>query len=356
MKNTFGNILKITTFGESHGPAMGVVIDGFPANFEVDLNDVQQELNRRKPGQSKITTERNEDESFEVLSGIFNNRTTGSPIAMVVKNKDQKSNDYNLLKDIYRPSHADFTYEAKYCIRDYRGGGRQSARETVCRVMAGALAKQFLAKKGIVVQAFVSQVYNIKITEPLEKLDLNLIESNIIRCPHPETAAKMIDLIEQVKQEGDTVGGTITCVCSGVPVGLGEPVYSKLHAVLGSAMLSINACKGFEIGSGFNSQLKKGSELNDLFVSENNEIKTKTNNSGGIQGGISNGMPIWFNAVFKPVATVKIAQETIDKSNQRVNFTATGRHDPCVLPRAVPIVEAMAALVLMDFYLLNQMH
>ncbi len=355
MKNTFGNILTITTFGESHGSAMGVVLDGFPANFEVNINAIQQELNRRKPGQSKITTERNEDESFEVLSGIFNGRTTGAPIALLVKNKDQKSNDYQHLKEVYRPSHADYTYAVKYGIRDYRGGGRQSARETVCRVMAGALAKQYLAQKGINIQAFVSQVYDIKIPEPIENLDLTLTETNLVRCPHPETATKMTALIEKIKQDGDTVGGTITCICRGVPVGLGEPIYAKLHAILGSAILSINACKGFEIGSGFNSQLKKGSELNDEFTSENNQIKTKTNNSGGVQGGISNGMPIWFNAAFKPVATVKISQQTIDTSNQPVNFAAAGRHDPCVLPRAVPIVEAMAALVLMDFYLLNQL-
>lgn len=352
--NTFGNLLRITTFGESHGVAMGVVIDGFPPNFTVDLNQLQHELNRRKPGQSNITTERREDESFEVLSGLFNNKTTGAPITFIVRNKNQNSSDYEHLKDLYRPSHADFTYQQKYGIRDYRGGGRQSARETVSRVLAGALAKQYLQQKGIEVNAFVKQIYNIAIPEPVENLDLSLTETNVVRCPHPETARQMIALIESVKQSGDSVGGIITCICKGVPVGLGEPVFNKLHAVLAHAMLSINACKGFEIGSGFGSILKKGSELNDAWVVEHNKVRTLTNNSGGIQGGISNGEPIVFNVAFKPVATIKKNQQTINTENQPVEFAAYGRHDPCVLPRAVPIVEAMANLVLLDFYLLAQ--
>ncbi|MFN4083854.1 MAG: chorismate synthase [Bacteroidia bacterium] len=351
--NTFGNILKITSFGESHGPAMGVVIDGFPANFKVDITQIQAELNRRKPGQSQITTERNEDEGFEVLSGLFNETTTGAPITLIVRNKNQNSSDYEHLKNIFRPSHADFTYQQKYGIRDYRGGGRQSARETVSRVLAGALAKQFLHTKNIRVTAFVKQVYNISVPEPIESLNLDLIENNIIRCPHTETANKMIALIEEMKKTGDSVGGIITCICKGVPIGLGEPVFGKLHAALASAMLSINATKGFEIGSGFGSIQKKGSELNDEFLLDNNEITTQTNNSGGIQGGISNGQPIVFNVAFKPVATIKKPQQTIDTNLNSVLIEAQGRHDPCVLPRAVPVVEAMANLVLMDFYLLN---
>lgn len=332
---------------------MGVVIDGFPANFKVDITQIQAELNRRKPGQSQITTERNEDEGFEVLSGLFNETTTGAPITLIVRNKNQNSSDYEHLKNIFRPSHADFTYQQKYGIRDYRGGGRQSARETVSRVLAGALAKQFLHTKNIRVTAFVKQVYNISVPEPIESLNLDLIENNIIRCPHTETANKMIALIEEMKKTGDSVGGIITCICKGVPIGLGEPVFGKLHAALASAMLSINATKGFEIGSGFGSIQKKGSELNDEFLLDNNEITTQTNNSGGIQGGISNGQPIVFNVAFKPVATIKKPQQTIDTNLNSVLIEAQGRHDPCVLPRAVPVVEAMANLVLMDFYLLN---
>lgn len=352
--NSFGNILKITSFGESHGNALGVVIDGFPAGFAVNLENIQHELNRRKPGQSSLTSERNEDESFEILSGLYNNCTTGAPITIIVKNNNQKTADYEHLKDVYRPSHADYTYQQKYGIRDYRGGGRQSARETVSRVLAGALAKQFLITKEIYVNAYVKQVYNITVPLSATELDLNTTDTNAVRCPHAETAEKMMQLIEKVKNEGDSVGGIIACVCKNVPVGLGEPVFGKLNAALGSAMLSINACKGVEFGSGFGSILKKGSELNDNFYAHNKAVKTKTNNSGGIQGGISNGNNIEMNICFKPVSTIKNMQETVNTDNQQVYLNAHGRHDPCVLPRAVPIVEAMTALVLMDFYLLNQ--
>jgi chorismate synthase len=352
--NSFGNIFKITTFGESHGNALGVVIDGILPNIIFDYQLVQADLNKRKPGQSKITTERIEDNEFEILSGLFEGKTTGAPLTIVVKNKNQQSADYEHLKDVFRPSHADFTYQQKYGIRDYRGGGRQSARETVSRVLAGSVAKMILQKIGVKVQAFVNQIHSIKLDLPLNEVNFDLIEQNIVRCPHPETANKMIELIEQVKAEGDSVGGIITCVCKGVPVGLGEPVFNKLHAELGKAMLSINACKGFEIGSGFESVLLKGSEHNDEFWVNNEKVTTITNHSGGIQGGISNGMDIVFKTAFKPVSTIKQKQYTVNTAFENTDFTAEGRHDPCVVPRAVPIVEAMAALVLVDYYLLNK--
>jgi chorismate synthase len=352
--NSFGNIFKITTFGESHGNALGVVIDGILPNIIFDYQLVQADLNKRKPGQSKITTERIEDNEFEILSGLFEGKTTGAPLTIVVKNKNQQSADYEHLKDVFRPSHADFTYQQKYGIRDYRGGGRQSARETVSRVLAGSVAKMILQKIGVKVQAFVNQIHSIKLDLPLHEVNFDLIEQNIVRCPHPETANKMIELIEQVKAEGDSVGGIITCVCKGVPVGLGEPVFNKLHAELGKAMLSINACKGFEIGSGFESVLLKGSEHNDEFWVNNEKVTTITNHSGGIQGGISNGMDIVFKTAFKPVSTIKQKQYTVNTAFENTDFTAEGRHDPCVVPRAVPIVEAMAALVLVDYYLLNK--
>jgi len=354
--NSFGNIFKITTFGESHGNALGVVIDGVLPNIEFDYQLVQSDLDKRKPGQSKITTERIEDNEFEVLSGLFEGKTTGAPLTIIVKNKNQQSADYDHLKDVFRPSHADYTYQQKYGIRDYRGGGRQSARETVARVMAGSVAKMILNNLGISIHAFVSQIHHIKLASPIAEIDFTQIETNLVRCPDADTANKMIALIEQVKAEGDSVGGIITCVCKGVPTGLGEPVFNKLHAELGKAMLSINACKGFEIGSGFESVLLKGSEHNDEFVFNHEQVKTQTNHSGGIQGGISNGMDIVFKTAFKPVSTIKQKQQTINIENENIHFKAEGRHDPCVVPRAVPIVEAMAALVLVDYYLLQKMY
>lgn len=354
--NSFGNIFKITTFGESHGNALGVVIDGVLPNIEFDNQLVQADLDKRKPGQSKITTERIEDKEFEVLSGLFEGKTTGAPLTIIVKNKNQQSADYEHLKDVFRPSHADYTYQQKYGVRDYRGGGRQSARETVARVLAGSVAKMILNKLGISIHAFVSQIHQIKLETPITEIDFAQIETNIVRCPNTETANKMISLIAQVKAEGDSIGGIITCVCKGIPSGLGEPVFNKLHAELGKAMLSINACKGFEIGSGFESVLLKGSEHNDEFTYKNEHVSTQTNNSGGIQGGISNGMDIVFKAAFKPVSTIKQKQQTINIDNENIHFKAEGRHDPCVVPRAVPIVEAMAALVLVDYYLLQKMY
>ena len=355
--NSFGNIFKISTFGESHGNALGVVIDGMLPNILFDFNLVQSDLNKRKPGQSKITTERKEDESFEVLSGIFEGKTTGAPLTLIVKNKNQNPADYDHLKNVFRPSHADYTYEQKYGIRDYRGGGRQSARETVARVLAGSVAKMVLNNIGISIYSFVSQIHTIKLEKNIEQIDFSGIENNIVRCPDVETANKMIALIEQVKAEGDSVGGIITCVCKGVPVGLGEPVFNKLHAELGRAILSINACKGFEIGSGFDCVSMKGSEHNDVFeINNEQQIATHTNHSGGIQGGISNGMDIVFKAAFKPVSTIKQNQNTLNTSFENIEFKSEGRHDPCVVPRAVPIVEAMTAIVLLDYYLLNKVY
>lgn len=353
MGNSYGTLFKISTFGESHGKALGVVIDGCPAGLDIDERFVQEELNRRKPGQSKITTQRNEDDTFEVLSGVFEGKATGTPICLVIHNKDQKSKDYSHIADKYRPSHADYTYDVKYGIRDYRGGGRSSARETAARVAAGAIAKTFLATKGVKISAYVSQVGDIK-APAYPSLDLSQTESNIVRCPDKKTADQMIELIDSIRKNRDTIGGIVSCVATGVPAGLGEPVFDKLHAELGKAMLSINAVKGFEYGSGFEGVKMKGSEHNDAFYQEEGKVKTKTNYSGGIQGGISNGEDIYFNVAFKPVATIMQDQESIDSKGEPATVSGKGRHDPCVVPRAVPIVEAMAALVLADFYLINQ--
>ncbi|MGB6153237.1 MAG: chorismate synthase [Pricia sp.] len=347
--NTFGNLFKLTTFGESHGVAIGGILDGCPSGIEIDPDAVQNELNRRKPGQSAIVTQRKEPDTVEFYSGIFEGKTTGTPIGFAIHNTNQKSHDYSHIKDSYRPSHADYVYDQKYGFRDYRGGGRSSARETASRVVAGAIAKQFLSQ--IKINAFVSQVGKMKLDIPYQQLDLAMTETNPVRCPHPETAAKMEAYIKEVRKEGDTIGGIITCVAQHVPIGLGEPVFDKLHAELGKAMLSINAVKGFEYGSGFEGVQMKGSEHNDQF---NQDGSTKTNYSGGIQGGISNGMDIYFNVAFKPVATVIQPYETIDKEGNKVTTKGKGRHDPCVVPRAVPIVEAMTALVLADFMLLNR--
>jgi chorismate synthase len=346
--NTFGNRFRLTTFGESHGEAVGGVIDGCPPGILLNINLIQKELDRRKPGQSTIVSQRREDDKVEILSGVFEGKTTGAPIGFIVRNKNQKPKDYSHIKDVYRPSHADYTYEKKYGIRDYRGGGRSSARETVSRVVGGAVAKQVLPD--IKINAFVSSVGDIFIDKPYQALDFSLTESNAVRCPDPATAKKMEKYIKQVRKEGDTVGGTITCVIQNVPIGLGEPIFDKLHAELGKAMLSINAVKGFEYGSGFCGAKMKGSEHNDLF---NEDGSTKTNLSGGIQGGISNGMDIYFRVAFKPVATIMQPQQTINSENKIVEMQGKGRHDPCVVPRAVPIVEAMAALVLVNYYLLH---
>ncbi len=350
--NSFGTLFKLSTFGESHGIAIGGTIDGCPAGLKIDLDFIQKELRRRKPGQSHITTQRKEDDTVEFLSGIFEGVTTGTPIGFIIKNEDQKPKDYSHLKDAYRPSHADLTYEEKFGVRDYRGGGRSSARETACRIVAGAIAKLILKQKNISINAFVKQVGEIKLDKTFDQLDLSKTENSIVRCPDNTTSEKMITYIEEIKKKGDTIGGVIQCVIQNTPIGLGEPVFDKLHAVLGHAMLSINAVKGFEIGSGFDSVNFKGSELNDVFYSEDKKIKTKTNNSGGIQGGISNGMPIYFNVAFKPVATILQKQNSVNNKGEEITLEGKGRHDPCVLPRAVPIVESMVALVLVDFLLL----
>lgn len=342
--SSFGKIFNLTTFGESHGKAIGGIIQGVPANKEIDIEKIQIELNRRRPGQSSITTQRKEPDTVEILSGIFEGKSTGTPIGFVIKNADAKSKDYSHIKDKFRPSHADFSYEKKYGIRDYRGGGRASARETACRVVAGAIAKQILAQKEIFITAFVEQVGAIKV----KNIKLNEIDENIVRCPNNETAQKMQQLIESIRKEGDTIGGAIRCWVDGCPAGLGEPVFDKLNAELGKAMLSINAVKGFEIGSGFDCIEMKGSEHNDIFLEDES---TKTNFSGGIQGGISNGMPIDFRVAFKPVATIVKEQESIDLERNKTLVTGKGRHDPCVVPRAVPIVESMTAIVLLDMFL-----
>ena len=347
--NTFGTIFRVSTFGESHGKAIGGVIDGCPSGIELDLEAIQHDLDRRKPGQSAIVTQRKEPDEVEFFSGIFEGKTTGTPIGFAIHNTNQKSQDYGHIKDSYRPSHADFVYDKKYGFRDYRGGGRSSARETASRVVAGAIAKQFL--KGIEIQAYVSQVGDMKLDKDYKDLDLSLTESNAVRCPDPEMAMKMEEYIKSIKKAGDTIGGIITCVAKNVPIGLGEPVFDKLHAELGKAMLSINAVKGFEYGSGFEGVKMKGSDHNDQFNSDGSTI---TNYSGGIQGGISNGMDIYFNVAFKPVATVIQGYETIDKEGNKVQAQGKGRHDPCVVPRAVPIVEAMTAMVLADYALLNR--
>ncbi len=349
MSNSFGNLFKLTTFGESHGAAMGGIIDGCPAGIELNFDEIQKELERRKPGQSKITTQRKEPDIVEFLSGIFENKTTGTPIGFQIKNTNQKSKDYAHNKDVYRPSHADFTYDKKYGIRDYRGGGRSSARETANWIVGGAIAKQYL--KNIKINAFTSSVGEIFVDKPYQELDFSKIESNVVRCPDENIASKMIQHIHHIKKQGDTVGGTVTCVIQNVPVGLGEPVFGKLHAQLGQAMLSINAVKGFEYGSGFCGSKMRGSEHNDLF---NEDGSTKTNLSGGIQGGISNGMDIYFRVAFKPVATIMQKQQTIDSKGNIVEMQGKGRHDPCVVPRAVPIVEALSAMVLADFLLLHE--
>lgn len=352
--NTFGTLFKVTIFGESHGEMIGMIIDGCPAGLEIDLTHIQSEMDRRKPGQSKITSQRKEDDIIKIVSGLFEGKTTGSPIAGFIENADHRSEDYQHIKNKFRPSHADFTYQQKYGHRDYRGGGRSSARETAARVMAGAIAKTLLKKYGIEIYAYVSKIGNIEMTQTLAEVDLKLIENNIIRCPELDVASKMISLIEEVQSNGDTIGGVITCVIKHCPVGLGEPVFDKLHAELGKAMLSINAVKGFEYGSGFSGVELRGSAHNDEFQKNENSISTKTNHSGGIQGGISNGMDINFKVAFKPVATIMKPQQTIDSEGNITTIEGKGRHDPCVLPRAVPIVEAMAAITIADHILRNQ--
>ena len=351
--NTFGNIFRLTSFGESHGAAIGGIIDGCPAGIEVDMDFIQNELNRRRPGQSKITTPRNEADRVEFLSGIFEGKTTGTPIGFVIWNANQHSSDYDNMKALYRPSHADYTYQQKYGIRDHRGGGRSSARETIARCVGGALAKLALDQLNISVTAYTSQVGGIKLEKLYSEYDLNTIEDTPVRCPDAVKAEEMITLINEVKSKGDTIGGVITCVIKGTPVGLGEPVFGKLHAALGNAMLSINAVKGFEYGDGFDVN-HRGSEVNDEFYDKDGEISTRTNHSGGIQGGISNGQDIYFRVAFKPVATILMQQHTVDSEGHEADLKARGRHDACVLPRAVPIVEAMAAMTILDYYLLNK--
>ncbi len=353
MRNSFGNIFTLTTFGESHGTAVGGVIDGMPAGISIDMDFIQKELDRRRPGQSNITTSRNEADKIDLLSGVFEGKSTGCPIGFIVRNTNQHSNDYNNIKDLFRPSHADFTYQQKYGIRDYRGGGRSSARITISRCVGGALAKLALRERGIQINAYTSQVGNIKLADDYTKYDLTVAENNAVRCPDAEKAKAMESLITKVKEEGDTIGGMITCVIKGCPIGLGEPEFDKLNARLGYAMLGINAVKGIEFGIGFDAASKKGSEINDVFYNDCGTVKTRTNNSGGIQGGISNGNDIVFNIAFKPVATILKEQQTVDKNNNEVVFKAQGRHDPCVLPRAIPIVEAMAAMVILDNILLQ---
>ena len=348
--NTFGNIFKLTTFGESHGEAMGGVIDGCPAGVSIDLDAIENQMMRRRPGQSAIVTQRKEADTVRFLSGIFEGKTTGSPIGFIIENTNQKSADYTHIKDSYRPSHADYTFDKKYGYRDYRGGGRSSARETACRVAAGAIASQLLG--AIAITGFVSSVGDLTLEKPYQELDFNTVDSNVVRCPDAEMASKMIAKIKEIKKQGDTIGGIITCVIQNVPVGLGEPVFDKLHAQLGKAMLSINAVKGFEFGSGFKGATMNGSEHNDLF---NQDGTTKSNLSGGVQGGISNGMDIYFRVAFKPVATIMQKQQTINSKGEKVEMQGKGRHDPCVVPRAVPIVEAMAALTIADFWLANKL-
>jgi chorismate synthase len=348
--NSYGTLFRISTFGESHGPAIGVIIDGCPAGLPIDEAFIQSELDRRKPGQSKITTQRKEDDTFKILSGVFEGTSTGTPITIVIDNQDQRSKDYSHIQNTFRPSHADYTYETKYGIRDYRGGGRSSARETAARVAAGAIAKLLLKKVGVEVSAYVSQVGEL-VAPHYTQLDFTRTEDNIVRCPDAATAEKMIALIDQIRMDRDTIGGCVTCVIKNSPVGLGEPVFDKLHAELGKAMLSINAVKGFEYGSGFDGVILRGSQHNDEFYNDGTRIRTKTNHSGGVQGGISNGEDIYFNVAFKPVATIMQDQPSVDKEGNETVVSGKGRHDPCVVPRAVPIVEAMAALVMADFYL-----
>ena len=351
--NSFGQIFRITTFGESHGRGLGVIVDGCPAGLEIDETFIQHELDRRRPGQSKIVTQRKEGDKVEILSGIFEGKTTGTPISMNFFNTDARSRDYSHIADKFRPSHADFTYQHKYGRRDYRGGGRSSARETVARVAAGAVAKQLLLTQGIQIHGYVSQVGPLKMETPYSELDFSQIESTPVRCPDLTMAETMIELIKAVRKDGDTIGGVVSAVVKGCPIGLGEPAFDKLHADLAKAMLSINACKGFEYGSGFAGVEMRGSQHNDIFFNDEGQIKTKTNYSGGIQGGISNGMDIYFKVAFKPVATIVSEQTSINEAGEDVIVTGKGRHDPCVVPRAVPIVEAMTALVLVD-HLLRQ--
>ncbi len=352
MSNTFGKLLRLTTVGESHGAAIGGVLDGFPAGIDIDMDFIQSELDRRKPGQSEITTSRKEADKVELIGGVFNGKSTGCPIGFVVWNANQKSGDYDNMKNLFRPSHADFTYFNKYGIRDHRGGGRSSARITVSRCVGGALAKLALRQLGITVNAYTSQVGTIALDNDYRKYDLSKTETNIVRCPDEKKAEEMIRLISDVKKDGDTVGGTITCVIKGCPVGLGEPEFDKLTATLGGAMLGINAVKGIEFGGGFDMATRRGSEVNDIFINDDGHISTLTNNSGGIQGGISNGQDIYFRVAFKPIATLLKEQSTVDQQGNETTLNATGRHDPCVLPRAVPIVEAMAAMTILDHYLL----
>ncbi|MDN3204233.1 chorismate synthase [Algoriphagus sediminis] len=352
MGNSFGKLFRITTFGESHGKALGVIIEGCPAGLMIDEAQIIKEMQRRKPGQSKITTQRKEEDQIQILSGVFEGKTTGTPIGIVIPNSDQKSKDYSHIADKFRPSHADFTYFAKYGIRDYRGGGRSSARETAARVAAGAIAKQLLNHYGVSIQAYVSQVGDLALTKNYKEMDLAKAEENIVRCPDPETAEEMVTLIDSVRKNRDTIGGIVTCVIQNTPAGIGEPVFDRLHAELGKAMLSINAVKGFEYGSGFDGVKMRGSEHNDSFVQKEGETRTTTNHSGGIQGGISNGEDIYFNVAFKPVATIMQDQQSVNEDGERVTVSGKGRHDPCVVPRAVPIVEAMAALVIVDYILL----
>lgn len=363
MRNTFGNLFTLTTFGESHGIAVGGVIDGFPAGIEIDMDFIQSELNRRRPGQSHITTARKEADKVEFLSGVFEGKSTGTPIGFEVRNQNQHSQDYENMRCLFRPSHADFTYHEKYGVRDYRGGGRSSARITIARCVGGALAKLALRQLGISITAYTSQVGSIALEKDYHLYDLNTIEYNPVRCPDQRKAKEMEDLIAQVKADGDTIGGIITCVIKGCPVGLGEPEFGKLHAQLGAAMLGINAVKGFEYGEGFAGVTARGSEQNDVFIPKADaavnqdvaaRITTKSNHSGGIQGGLSNGQDIYFRVAFKPIATLLMEQNTVDLEGNATTLTARGRHDPCVLPRAVPVVEAMAAMVILDNYLLNK--
>jgi len=349
--NSIGNIFRLTTFGESHGEAIGGVVDGMPAGIPIDMAFIQQELNRRRPGQSHITTARQEADQVELLSGVFEGKTTGCPIGFIVRNTNQHSGDYDNMRELYRPSHADYTYSYKYGTRDHRGGGRSSARITISRCVAGALAKLVLKQIGVHITAFTSQIGDISLDRDYSKYDLTQVDSNIVRCPDADKAVQMIRLIEEVKAEGDTIGGVITCVIQGCPAGLGEPEFGKLHAMLGAAMLSINAVKGFEYGEGFEGVTARGSEQNDIFVNKEGRITTMTNHSGGIQGGISNGQDIYCRIAFKPVATLLREQKTVDIQGKETTLTAKGRHDPCVLPRAVPIVEAMAAMTILDAYL-----
>lgn len=354
MFNSFGNIFRLTSFGESHGKGIGGIIDGFPSGIKIDMDFIQNELRRRRPGQSRITTSRKEEDEVEFFSGIFEGRSTGCPIGFIVWNQNQHSNDYDNIKDVYRPSHADYTYNIKYGIRDHRGGGRSSARETISRVVGGALAKLALRQLGIKITAYTSQVGPIKLEKNYTEYDLDLIETNPVRCPDPEKAKEIEELVFKIKGEGDTIGGVITCVIKDCPIGLGQPVFGKLHAALGNAMLSINAVKAFEYGEGFKGLKQRGSEQNDVFYNHDGVIETRSNHSGGIQGGISNGQDIYFRVAFKPVATVLMEQHTVNIDGIDTSMKARGRHDPCVLPRAVPIVEAMAAMTILDYYLIDK--